>query len=153
MKVQAIEMMDMDGNPSVQLYIDGEPLKDDDYEIETIDPGRGWDWEDWLPRIVDAWHVCDKAESTKYDADVFEALVEGAEDKYVENKPENWRELVESLDERYWVSTATGDYHGSTFLGGFETEEEAAEFIGTLEGHEDGRYNLDDMQHPDRDPD
>lgn len=28
-------------------------------------------------------------------------------------------------------------------LGRFETEQEASEFIGTLSGHEDGRYYLD----------
>lgn len=93
MKIQVIHERDPDTECYLTVWVDG--IRSEIVE-EDIDPGRGWEWEDWFERIKDAHTDAAGKPADSYEVAVFTALVSGAESQHV-SKPDDWRDLIDNL--------------------------------------------------------
>jgi hypothetical protein len=90
-KIQIVHNRSDDPGCSVDVYVDGKRVPYGDVEVEDIDPGRGYDWEEsWKPRLDDAMADRDAHPNDEFAVDVFQALLAGAESSHVKNKPDDW---------------------------------------------------------------
>jgi hypothetical protein len=80
MKIQIIHQRDPDSECSITVYIDG--VRRDDVEVEDVDPGAGYEPEDYEPRRTEAAQTASVPDATQYDRDLAEALANARFEKF-----------------------------------------------------------------------
>lgn len=78
--VQIIHSRDPDGECGIEVYVNGERVKD--VTVEDIDPGRGYDREAIAERRADAVEAAEAPDATPYAIAVAEALNEAPFEKW-----------------------------------------------------------------------
>lgn len=69
--IQVLHSRDPDSACDVELYVDGEPFKGK-AEVEDMDPGRGYEEEDYRENLREAWLTARRPGSRQFDLDILE---------------------------------------------------------------------------------
>jgi hypothetical protein len=80
MKIQIIHSRDPDSECSITVYIDG--VRRDDVEVEDIDPGAGYEPEDYEPRRAETAQAASTPDATQYDRDLAQTLMDARFEKF-----------------------------------------------------------------------
>lgn len=78
--IQVIHSRDPDSECGITVYING--VRQHKVEVEDIDPGRGYNKEDYEERRADAYDAAVKSTATEYDRDVLEALADARFERF-----------------------------------------------------------------------
>lgn len=81
MKVQIIHGRDPDNACDVTVFVDGERVTD--FEIEDLDPGRGWQRSEWNDRLYDAIENLE-ADDSAYNQTIVTELTSFADNSFIE---------------------------------------------------------------------
>lgn len=90
-RIDIIHFRDPDSECDHQVYLNGVRLGRDQVGVEDIDPGRGYEREDYESRLEAAQEAVARPDATDYDRDYLE-IVEEAESTYKKwSTDRDWR--------------------------------------------------------------
>ncbi|MGD9622300.1 MAG: hypothetical protein AB7G47_19925 [Mycolicibacterium sp.] len=91
-RVEIVGERDPDGGTDIALYIDGEPVRFEEY---IIDAGWGFEWSEWVEQR--AYEIA--SASAAVAATLYQSALDPPGSKYIENMPADRRQRADELDE------------------------------------------------------
>lgn len=147
--IQIIHQRDPDSGCDLTVYVDG--VRHSDVTVENIDPGRGYEWADWVENVLHARQQAAEHPGNQYYADCVTELEEAASSKYVDDKPEDWQRRLDTPeydgdDDAYEKARPVkvwGESWRSEPIAHCKTREEADQLVASLPRLVRGTYRIE----------
>ncbi len=98
-RIQVLSVRHPDYSTVTRVFLDGKEIED--YEIDNIDPGAGYEAEDYRERLDDAKEAAAGEDATDYDRAYLKALEDMRDQfrKYAYADGDEWDAIVDAPNE------------------------------------------------------